>query len=335
MTRQDFSVYGTAYSPNWEESDPKGRIVTLARRAETYGMDGLLVFYNHQNFDPWVIAATVLEHTSDITPLVALQPYALPPFTAAKLIHNLTVLHGRRLDLNLITGAAKDELGQVTDQLGHDERYQRAVEYATVVRGLLGSNEPFSHEGAFYRYRGLKTQTELPPEHRPRLFVAGSSEAGRNAAADVADVSVTHPEPVTSFAGDFATPARAGLRTGIRIGLLARATDEEAWLAAREQYPSDRLSHLKTVMRQKSESDWSRRLANLALADETYDDVYWTGAYRAGKGSAPLLVGSYERVAEYLDRYLELGISYVLLGGIFTDEEFRHNAAVLSRLRSR
>jgi alkanesulfonate monooxygenase SsuD/methylene tetrahydromethanopterin reductase-like flavin-dependent oxidoreductase (luciferase family) len=165
--------------------------------------------------------------------------------------------------------------------------------------------------------------------------VAGSSEAGRKAAADVADVSVTHPEPVASFAGYFATPARAGLRTGIRIGLLARATDEEAWLAAREQYPSDRLSHLKTVMRQKSESDWSRRLARLALADETYDDVYWTGAYRAGKGSAPLLVGGYERVAEYLGRYLELGVSHVLLGGSLTEEEFRHNAVVLSLLRSR
>ncbi|MEK8174692.1 LLM class flavin-dependent oxidoreductase [Streptomyces sp. M19] len=131
-------------------------MVQIARRAETYGIDGLLIFYNHQNFDPWVIAATVLQHTTDVTPLVALQPYALPPFTAAKLIHNLTVLHGRRLDLNLITGAAKDELDQVKDPLSHDERYQRAVEYATVVRGLLSSNKPFFHEGAFYQYRGSR-----------------------------------------------------------------------------------------------------------------------------------------------------------------------------------
>ncbi|MEK8174691.1 LLM class flavin-dependent oxidoreductase [Streptomyces sp. M19] len=164
--------------------------------------------------------------------------------------------------------------------------------------------------------------------------MAGSSEAGRKAAEEVADVAVTHPEPLTSFAGDFAT-ARAGLRIGIRIGLLARATDEEAWLAAREHYPSDRRSYLKTVMRQKSESDWSRRLARLTLADETYDDVYWTGAYRADKGSTPLLVGSYERVAEYLDRYLALGVSHVLLGGLFTEEEFRHSAVVLSQLRTR
>ncbi|MEV6044030.1 LLM class flavin-dependent oxidoreductase [Streptomyces xanthochromogenes] len=334
MTRRGFRVYGTAHSPHAEEPDPKGRVVRIAQRAETYRMDGLLIFYNHQNFDPWVIAATVLQNTSTITPLVALQPYALPPFTAAKIIHNLTVLHGRRLDLNLITGAAKEELDQVQDQLSHDERYQRAIEYATVVRSLLSSNKPFFHEGAFYQYRGLKTETELPPEQRPRLFVAGSSKAGREAAAAVADVAVTHPEPLASFASDFATPERAGLGTGIRVGLLARATDEEAWLAAREHFPSDRLSHLKTVMRQKSESDWSRRLARLTLAGGTYDDVYWTGAYHAGKGSAPLLVGSYERVAEYLGRYLALGVSNVLLGGLSAEEEFRHSAVVLSQLRT-
>jgi alkanesulfonate monooxygenase len=341
VTQRCFTVYGTASSADLGECDPLQRVAKLAIRAEQYGIDGLLVFYNHRDFDPWAIAGVILQHTMSVTPLVAMQPYSLPPFTAAKLIRTMARLYQRRVDVNLITGAAKEELGQIGESLDHDERYERAIEYASIVRSLLSAEGPVAHQGKFFDYPGLRMNTWLDPEERPRIFVAGSSPAARRAALAVGDVVVTHPEPVDQFAVTFLGPAGEAdgatrrLGIGIRIGMIARETDKAAWAYAEELYPSDRRSLLKASMRRRSESDWSRRMAALAGQDEAYDDVYWTGAFRADKGSMPLLVGSYARVTDYLGRYLDLGVDTLLLGGDITEDDFSHTARVLADLRDR
>ena len=329
MSHRRFKTYGTAPSPR---ADELRTVVESARRAQHHGLDGLLAFHNLRNLDPWAVASTILHHTETVTPLVALPPHAMPPFTAAKLIHSLTRLHGRRVDVNLITGAAGAELDQLGESLSHDQRYERAVEYGTVLRSLLTTDAPLTHAGHFYDYRALRTNSALDAEHRPRIFVAGSSPAARRTVRAVADVAITHPEPVDRFVTTFVD---ADVEIGIRIGLLARDTDAQAWRIARARHPDDRRAELKTAMRKKSESEWSRRLAVLAGAGETFDEVYWTGAYRTDRGAMPLLVGSHRRVADYLDRYLALGVRTILLGGLDTEEDFRHAAVVLDDLGAR
>ena len=333
MARYNFSVLATTPAPQAADGDFLQQFTDFAQRAERNQIDGLLIFCSHRYFDPWAVAATILQSTKTITPLVALQPYALAPFTAAKLIWSLTTLHHRRIDLNLITGAAKDELDQIGEQLDHDERYERATEYMTVVSALLSSDEPLMHDGRFYRYPGLLMYSRLDPEVRPQIFVAGSSAAGRKMAAAVADVAITHPEPVEQFADTFSSPARKDLGTGIRIGLVARPTKEEAWSAARTLFPEKRITRIMTAMRKRSESDWMRRLAHLATQEGVYDEVYWTGAF--GKESMPTLVGAYREVADYLERYLALGVRTIILGGTYAEEDFQHVAVVLAELRSR
>jgi alkanesulfonate monooxygenase len=333
MAQHEFDVYATALASDQADGDSLRLFTEYAERAEGYGIDGLLAFYNHLNLDPWIVAATMLQHTKAITPLIALQPYCQTPFTAAKIIWSLTTLYRRRIDVNLITGATKDELDQIDEQLDHDERFERATEYMTVVRRLLSSNEPLVHDGRFYRYRALRMHSRVDPEFMPRTFVAGSSPAGQRMAAAVADVAITHPEPVDQFAENFLGQGRESQRIGIRIGLVARPTDEEAWSAARTMYSEDRAARLKTAMRKKSESDWIKRLAHLATEEGIYDEVYWTGAFRADKGNMPILVGSYRKVADYLEHYLDLGVSTVILGGGFGEEDFEHAAVVLADLR--
>ncbi|MEV7870545.1 LLM class flavin-dependent oxidoreductase [Streptomyces sp. NPDC088124] len=330
-----FDVYGTALPGRPSEQNSLASIGALAQRAERFGYEGLLVFYNHENLDPWVVSAAMTQHTKTLVPLVAVQPYAMPPYTAAKLIHGMASLYERRLDVNLITGGIKGELDQVGDRADHDERYERAAEYMTVVRALLDSDGPVDHEGRHYRFRGLRTFSRLPAALRPRVFVAGSSKASLAAVGSVGDVAVTHPEPTAAFAETFVAPRLGDPQAlGIRVGLVARRTDEEAWAEARGRYVGDRRSRAMTAMKTRSESDWNRRIAALAMSGDTHDDVYWTGAYQAEKGLMPLLVGSYDRVAEYLEGYLSLGVSKLLLGGVLSESDFHHNDAVLSRLRS-
>ncbi|MCS7475554.1 LLM class flavin-dependent oxidoreductase [Umezawaea endophytica] len=327
-------VIGTATVPWLPPShDFRPHLAALARRAERHGFTGLLVFYDHLVLDPWVVAGLLLQETSTLVPLVAVQPYAVPPFTAAKTIAGLTSLYRRRVDLNIITGAAPEELDQIGDPLDHDGRYARAAEYATLLRRLLGSDEPLTWNGEHYRFRALRINTELPRHLLPRVFVPGSSEASRRLGDQVGHVTITHPEPVDLFAASFAASHRDSvLEMGIRVGLVARPTAEEAWAAALDGHRVDRAARLRTLLKRESESDWNRRLARLASEADVHDDVYWTGLYSTGRTGAPVLVGGYEQVAGYLDRYRALGVSKLLLTKVDTEDDFRHAGAVLSLL---
>ncbi|MFJ9517213.1 LLM class flavin-dependent oxidoreductase [Kitasatospora sp. NPDC101801] len=328
----DFEVYATARTARPGEPHGLAALREISRAAEAHGVTGLLAFYNHRNPDPWLVASAVLGCTDRLVPLVAAQPYAAPPFTVAQLIHTLTTLYGRRVDLNLITGATGAELRQVGETADGEERYRRAAEYVTVVRRLLTEEGPVAFAGDHYRYEGLRMNTPLAPELLPRVFLAGSSPAALATARTVADVAITHPEPVDRFAEDYARALAGGPRIGIRVGLLARPTAAEAWAVARETYRETRASRLTTAARRTQGSDWSRRLAVLATEGDVYDDVYWTGAYRSDKGTLPLLVGSYREVADYVARYHRAGARVLVLGNAGTAEDFRHAGAVFAEL---
>ncbi|HEX6682169.1 MAG TPA: hypothetical protein VF062_05215, partial [Candidatus Limnocylindrales bacterium] len=121
-------------------------------------------------------------------------------------------------------------------------------------------------------------------------------------------------------------------KIGIRVGLVARETDEQAWEAALEGHQLDRAARLRTLLKRESQSDWNRRVAQLAFEADVYDGVYWTGLYSTGRTAAPLLVGGYRKVADYLRRYLSLGVTKLLLTKVDTEDEFAHAGAVLSLL---
>jgi alkanesulfonate monooxygenase len=330
----NLEVIGTATLP-WlpPTYDFHPQLATLAQRAEGNGFTGLLIFYDHMVLDPWTVAGVLLQQTSTLVPLVAMQPYAIPPFTAAKTISSLTSLYRRRIDLNIITGAAPEELDQVGDPLDHDKRYARATEYVALLHRLLGSDEPVTWNGDYYQFRNLRINTKLPEHLQPRIFVAGSSAANRCLAEQVGHVTITHPEPVDRFAESFvATRKGSGLEMGIRVGLVARRTREEAWTAALDGHRVDRAARLRTLLKRESQSDWNRRIARLAAEADVYDDVYWTGLYSTGRTGAPLLVGSYDQVAEYLERYIALGVTKLLLTKVDTEDEFHHARTVLTCL---
>lgn len=331
---QTLEVFGTATVPRLPPTyEFHPWLSGLSERAQRYGLTGLLVFYDHMILDPWTVATVVLQQSRSLVPLVAMQPYSLPPYTAAKIIASLVSLYRRRIDLNIVTGAAPEELDQIGNELDHDQRYTRATEYVTLLRHLLSTEGPVTWEGEHYRLRGIQLNCHLPEDLRPHIFVAGSSESARRLGEEAGDVMITHPEPVAIFAETFVAAREKSERDiGVRVGIVARETGEEAWTVALEDHQVDRAARLRTLLKRESQSDWNRRLATLAAEADVHDGVYWTGPYSTGRTGAPFLVGSYTDVAAYLDRYFDLGVSKLLLTTVNTEDQFRHTEAVLSRL---
>src|SRR5579875_3567175 len=96
----------------------------------------------------------VITNTSNLCPLVAVQPVYMHPYSAAKMVATLAFLYGRRVFLNMVAGGFKNDLAALNDDTPHDSRYERLIEYTTIIRRLL-EQRSVSFEGRFYQVRGL------------------------------------------------------------------------------------------------------------------------------------------------------------------------------------
>ena len=120
------------------------RVAEVARWSERAGYRGILVYTDNQLVDPWLVAQLVIEATDQLCPLVAVQPIYMHPYTVAKIVSSIGHVYGRRIYLNMVAGGFRNDLLALGDDTPHDERYERAIEYALIVKRLLaGSSVSF------------------------------------------------------------------------------------------------------------------------------------------------------------------------------------------------
>jgi alkanesulfonate monooxygenase len=162
----------------------------------------------------------------------------------------------------------------------------------------------------------------LSPELFPRLFISGSSGAGLEAAKALGAMAVQYPRPVSECAVERHSD---GLDTGIRVGLIARRTADEAWKIANERFPDDRKGELAHQLAMKtSDSLWHKQLSESADRVNGERKTYWLRPFEMYKTFCPYLVGSYDQVAEELARYFALGHRAVILDIPASREELEH-----------
>lgn len=309
------------------------RLRDIARWSEEAGCEGILVFTDNNQLDPWLVSQVIIEATERLCPLVAIQPVYMHPYSVAKMITSLASLYGRRLYLNMVAGGFKNDLVALNDLTPHDERYARLVEYTSVILGLLRSAEPFSFDGRYYKVTNLKLTPPLPAELAPGLLVSGSSDAGLQAAQQLGATAVEYPKPPAEYTSSL--PGNVASR-GIRIGIIARPQDAQAWSVAHARYPEDRKGQLTHQLAMKvSDSSWHRQLSELGKAEAGARNPYWLIPFQNYKAVCPYLVGSYDRVADQLSQYMDAGYRTFILDEPASAEEMRHVAAVFERATAR
>jgi alkanesulfonate monooxygenase len=304
--------------------DYAGRVAETARWSDDAGARGTLVYTDNSLLDPWLVAEKVIQATRRLRPLVAVQPVYMHPYTVAKLVTSLAQLHGRGVDLNLVAGGFKRDLEALGDTTPHDERYARLTDYAIIVRDLLANGGPVTHRGAHFTATALTLKPPLPPELAPKITVSGSSEAGRSAARAIGATPVEYPPPEIAPRDD-----RDG-GFGVRVGIIARDSAEEAWGIAYERFPPDRKGQLAHRLAMSvSDSSWHHQLAEGARVDGPPDSPYWLVPFENYRTFCPYLVGSHEQVADFLSGYLAAGCDMIILDVPFSAEDMAHASAVL------
>jgi alkanesulfonate monooxygenase len=293
----------------------------VARWTEEAGCSGILVYSDNRLVDPWLVSQVILEATQALSPLVAVQPIYMHPYTAAKMVTSLAYLHGRRICLNMLAGGFRNDLVALGDATPHDERYERTTEYTQILRSLLTGGQ-VTLKGRYYQVENLRLSPPLPAELYPEIFISGSSPAGRAAAHAIGAIAVQYPEPLEEIDG---SGIGDGTDNGIRVGIIARETAEQAWSSAHERFPEDRKGQMTHALAMKvSDSQWHRQLSKRVDDPHADAEPYWLGPFQNYKTFCPYLVGSYARVAQELAGYIDLGFRTFILDIPPTREELDH-----------
>ncbi|WP_051274750.1 LLM class flavin-dependent oxidoreductase [Cellulomonas sp. URHD0024] len=322
----DISVFGTC-PPSVQEHgrDYLDRVRDVARWSDEAGHEGILVYTDNKSVDCWLVAQTVIDATARLSPLVAVQAAYMHPFSAAKMVAGLAYLYDRPVHLNIVAGGFGGDLEALGESLPHDARYDRAVEYATIMRQLLTSPQPVTFDGAYYSVAGLRLETLPAPHLASRFLVSGSSPAGMAAACALSATAIVYPEPPEQQA-----PVVSSVPQGLRIGVIARPTAAAAWEVAHARFPEDRAGRIShRLAMSHSDSSWHQQLSQAADQQGTY----WMGPFKNYKTFCPYLVGDYATVGQQIGRYVELGYTTLILDAPAEQRDLEHTAVVLDIAR--
>ena len=321
-----------------------GYLTQIAQAADQLGYYGVLLPTGRSCEDSWVVASALAPQTKNLRFLVAVRPGLQSPAVAARMAATLDRISGGRLLINVVTGGDPVENRGDGIFTAHDERYDLTREFLDVWKLLLAGETVF--------YQGKHIQIEdgrvfYPPVQKPHppLYFGGSSDAGIGVAVDLVDTYLTWGEPPADVAQKIAAVGRASeqrgrkLDYGIRLHVIVRETNEQAWEAARDliSFVDDEAIATAQKTFGRMDSVGQRRMAALHGGRRDKLEIspnLWAGVGLVRGGAGTALVGDPETVAERMREYMRLGIgTFIMSGYPHLEEAYRFAELVLPRLK--
>jgi FMNH2-dependent dimethyl sulfone monooxygenase len=163
--------------------------IDLLTAADKSGFNLCLFAERHLGHDiaAWVMASAVGSRLDNIRALTAVHPGLVDPVMIAKLAASLDRIVPKRMAINIVNGWFDEEFTMFGGKvLQGEERYERAVEFIDILRGLW-TQETFTLHGKHYHVDNaqllLKPASPTPPE----IFSVSRSDRGRDFIADHCD----------------------------------------------------------------------------------------------------------------------------------------------------
>jgi len=306
----------------------------IAQAVDELGFTAVLLPTGNSCEDAWVVASTLMPATTRLKFLVAVRPGVMSPTVAARMTATFDRLSGGRLLINVVTGGDPQEAAADGVFLSHDERYEVTGEFLTIWRKLL-AGETSSYHGRHLHVENSRLFYPATQQPYPPLYLGGSSEAAMEIAAEHIDVYLTWGEPPAQVAEKIermrhlAANKGRTIRFGIRLHVIVRETNDEAWQAARDLI---RYIDKETIERAhkglaKYDSEGQRRMASLVQGSPDSLEIspnLWAGIGLVRSGAGTALVGDAATVAQRMLEYADLGIeSFILSGYPHLEEAYR------------
>ncbi|XID93179.1 FMNH2-dependent alkanesulfonate monooxygenase [Paenibacillaceae bacterium WGS1546] len=311
----------------------------IAQAADELGFGGVLLPTGKSCEDSWVVASALVPATKRLKFLVAARPGLIAPTMAARMAATLDRFSNGRLLINVVAGGDPVELAGDGLFLSHDERYEVTDEFLTIWRKELEGG-PVDFAGEHLRVEGGEVLYPAVQKPYPPLYFGGSSEAAMQVAAEHVDVYLTWGEPPAQVADkiarmrELAAAKGRTLKFGIRLHVVVRKTEEEAWRAADElieHLDEETIASAQRIF-SRMDSIGQKRMSELHAGDRSRLVIgpnLWAGIGLVRGGAGTALVGSADNVAARIREYAELGIDTFILSGYPHLEEAYRTAELL------
>lgn len=305
-------------------------LIEFSQAHDRAGFDLVLVGYTSTSADGWSVATHAAANTTSVGYLIAHRPGFIAPTLAARKAATFDQLSGGRFALHVIAGASDRDQQRDGDYLSKADRYARAGEYLQVMRRTWTDNEPFDHNGRFYRMTDVRSDVRPFQEPAPPVFFGGSSEEALAMGAEHCDVYAVFGEPLAATNDRFCDfrdrAAKFDRRPTFSMSFrpILGKTEGEAWdrasriLAAIQNNGSARASRLTGGTGPRPYDHSGERMLAHAAAADVHDERLWMKVAEAtgAPGNTSCLVGTAEQVADALLEYYKLGdLSHVLIRG--------------------
>ena len=297
--------------------------------------------------DVWVLAGALLSYTERLKFLVAIHPGLVAPTLLAKMAATLQEFSRGRLLINVVSGDTK-MLGAYGMTMPHDERYDMADEYLQIWHRLF-AGETVDFKGRHFQTEGAKLALPVGQGiEPPPLWFGGSSDKAIEVAAKHVETYLSWGETPDQIGAKVdLVKARAEklgreLEYGIRLYVIVRDTDEEAWAAAADLYGRMDANAVAANQRfvGKTDSVGQQRMTAMHggqkpenLRDLEIAPNLWAGIGLVRPGPGTAIVGSPDTVIRTLEAYKKAGVNTFILSGMpLLEEAFRFGEKVLPRL---
>jgi alkanesulfonate monooxygenase len=300
-------------------------LTQVAQAADSLGYYGVLLPTGRSCEDSWVVASALAPLTEQLKFLVAARPGLTSVTVAARMAATLDRISNGRLLINIVTGGDPIENKGDGLHLSHAERYEVTREFLEVFKKLI-TGETVTYSGKHIQIEDGRVLFPTIQANGLPLYFGGSSEAGIDVATSTIDKYLTWGEPPALVAEkvqhvrNIAAAKERNISFGIRLHVIVRETNDEAWKAADKliaHVSDDTIAKAQEIF-SRMDSIGQRRMSALHGGRRDKLEVspnLWAGVGLVRGGAGTALVGDPETVAARIKHYIDIGIDTFILSG--------------------
>jgi alkanesulfonate monooxygenase len=296
--------------------------------AEAAGFEYFLVPVAATCWEAWISSAMAVARTRRIKALVAARPGYVSPVQLAKMGATFDRLSGGRLAVNLIAGQSEAEARAEGITFAKEDRYALMDEDVSIMKALWTASGSVDFQGRFHTLKGARISPQ--PSQLPRFYLGGGSAEAWEVSAKHSDIHLFWGDTPERIAQNMSTirglAARHGraetIGFGMRLQILCRETEAEAWDAAHELVRDVSEAQTRFIRTHYASSVANQRVQQLAREHgELIGPHLWTGVTRVRPGAGIVVVGNPRQCADTLQQFIDLGCTSFCLSGYLHDEE--------------
>lgn len=321
----------TCYGDQEKFIPPSGALFDrVIQAAEAAGFEYFLIPVASTCWEAWIAGAMAVAKTRRIKALVAARPGYISPVQLAKMGATFDQLSGGRLSVNLIAGQSDAEALAEGVTLPKEDRYALMDEDVSIIKALWTRKGPVDYAGRFHTLTGARVMPKPLQQPHPRFYLGGGSHEAWEVSAKHADIHLFWGDTPERIRENMATirqmAARHGraeeIGFGMRLQILCRETEAEAWAAADELVRGVTEAQTRFIRTYYASSAANRRVQQLAREHgDLIGPHLWTGVTRVRPGAGIVVVGDPTQCAATLQQFIDLGCVSFCLSGYPHDEE--------------